>query len=138
MASVEFYHHRAKHFNHEGARIEKIVKRYSIIRLLIFLVAGVIIYIGVSQPYYFLLLPILILVFSFLVSRQTHHEEERHLTNYLELLNIKEADAFEFKSINVSDGSRFVDAHHPYSHDLDIFGEGSIYQYLNRCGTPIG
>jgi DNA mismatch repair ATPase MutS len=80
----------------------------------------------------------LILVFSFLVSKQTHHEEERQLTNYLEQLNANEADAFEFKSIDFSDGSRFVDAHHPYSHDLDIFGDGSIYQYLNRCGTQLG
>ncbi len=138
MASAEFYRQRAQHFNQEGRLIEKIIKRYSIIRLLIFLVAGVIIYIGVSQPYYFLLLPILILVFSFLVSRQTHHEEERQLMGYLEQLNTKEANAFEFKSVNFSEGGRFVDAHHPYSHDLDIFGEGSIYQYLNRCGTQLG
>jgi DNA mismatch repair ATPase MutS len=138
MASSEFYRQRVQHFSQQGRQIEKIIKRYSIIRILIFLAAGIVIYIGISQPYFFWLLPLLILVFSFLVSKQTHHEEERQLTNYLEQLNANEADAFEFKSIDFSDGSRFVDAHHPYSHDLDIFGDGSIYQYLNRCGTQLG
>jgi DNA mismatch repair ATPase MutS len=138
MASSEFYRQRVQHFSQQGRQIEKIIKRYSIIRILIFLAAGIVIYIGISQPYFFWLLPLLILVFSFLVSKQTHHEEERQLMSYLEQLNANEADAFEFKSIDFSDGSRFVDAHHPYSHDLDIFGEGSIYQYLNRCGTQLG
>jgi hypothetical protein len=99
MASSEFYRQRVQHFSQQGRQIEKIIKRYSIIRILIFLAAGIVIYIGISQPYFFWLLPLLILVFSFLVSKQTHHEEERQLMSYLEQLNANEADAFEFKSI---------------------------------------
>ena len=29
----------------------------------------------------------------------------------------------------------FADPSHPWSHDLDIFGRGSLYQYLNRTST---
>jgi len=36
------------------------------------------------------------------------------------------------------DGKEYIDAHHPFSYDLDIFGEGSLYQFLNRTTTSFG
>jgi len=36
------------------------------------------------------------------------------------------------------DGKEYTDAHHPFSYDLDIFGEGSLYQFLNRTTTSFG
>jgi len=35
-------------------------------------------------------------------------------------------------------GDRYADAAHPYSGDLDLFGRGSLYQYLCEAHTPIG
>lgn len=37
-----------------------------------------------------------------------------------------------------SAGDEFVDPQHPYSGDLDIFGEGSLFQLLNSPVTPSG
>lgn len=36
------------------------------------------------------------------------------------------------------DGKECIDPHHPYSYDLDLFGEGSLYKYLNRTTTLFG
>ena len=36
------------------------------------------------------------------------------------------------------DGKEYTDSHHPFSYDLDIFGEGSLYQFLNRTTTSFG
>src|SRR6185436_2119107 len=36
------------------------------------------------------------------------------------------------------DGKEYTDAHHPFSYDLDIFGKGSLYQFLNRTTTSFG
>jgi hypothetical protein len=36
------------------------------------------------------------------------------------------------------DGKEYTDAHHPFSYDLDIFGEGSLFQFLNRTTTSFG
>lgn len=36
------------------------------------------------------------------------------------------------------DGSEFIDPLHPYAGDLDIFGEGSLFQLLNSPVTPTG
>lgn len=36
------------------------------------------------------------------------------------------------------DGARYVNPHHPFSFDLDIFGAGSLYQRINRSVTTGG
>lgn len=35
-------------------------------------------------------------------------------------------------------GSEYTNPQHPYSYDLDIFGERGLYAYLNRCSTAFG
>lgn len=36
------------------------------------------------------------------------------------------------------DGSEFKDENHNYSHDLDVFGKGSIFQWINTGETYLG
>jgi hypothetical protein len=36
------------------------------------------------------------------------------------------------------DGARFLEAHHPYSADLDLFGPGSMFQRLSMARTTVG
>jgi hypothetical protein len=35
-------------------------------------------------------------------------------------------------------GNEFIDQSHDYTHDLDIFGEGSLFQFINRSATIFG
>jgi len=35
-------------------------------------------------------------------------------------------------------GDEFIDPHHAFSHDIDLFGNNSLYQYLNRTCTGRG
>jgi hypothetical protein len=35
-------------------------------------------------------------------------------------------------------GDEFSDPHHPYASDLDIFGSGSLYEYLSSAQTSLG
>lgn len=37
-----------------------------------------------------------------------------------------------------ADGAEWIDPHHDFAHDLDIFGKGSLFQYLNRTATKEG
>jgi DNA mismatch repair ATPase MutS len=99
---------------------------------------GVFIYLGFSDSLFFWLTPVPLGIFIFLVNRQSQQEEQKQLTSYLELLNKREAKAILFEPTDFSDGSRFADPHHPYGHDLDLFGAGSVFQYLNRSGTQLG
>jgi len=35
-------------------------------------------------------------------------------------------------------GEEYIDLHHDYSHDIDLFGKNSLYQYINRTCTDRG
>ena len=35
-------------------------------------------------------------------------------------------------------GNEFIDQSHDYTHDLDIFGQGSLFQFVNRSATIFG
>lgn len=53
-------------------------------------------------------------------------------------LNRNEISFLEGKPSVYDNGKEFIDNHHPFSYDLDIFGEGGLFPYLNRCSTEFG
>lgn len=138
MTSSEFYQQRAHQFKEEGDRIEKKIRAYAWSRVGLALLMGVLIYLGFlhAPVFWFLFFPIV--VFVILIRQQSIQEEKKQLAYFREQLNRKEAKSIRFEAVDFSDGSRFADAHHPYSHDLDLFGDGSVFQYINRCGTQLG
>ncbi len=138
MPTTEFYNNRAQQFQQDRVKIEKIISRYAWSRVVLVLLSGLLIYLGFSESILFWLLPFPIIVFIFLVRRQSVLQEKKQLASYLEILNRNEAKAFVYEAVDFSDGNRFADQHHPYGYDLDLFGPGSVFQFLNRCGTQLG
>jgi DNA mismatch repair ATPase MutS len=138
MPSVEFYQQRAKQFQEEVSRIESTIRHYSISRLVVALSVIALVYLGFTQSALFYPIPLLVILFFFLVQRQLKYEKERELLLHLVNLNQWEAAATDYDFKNFPDGERFVDPHHPFSHDLDVFGKGSLFQYINRCATTLG
>jgi DNA mismatch repair ATPase MutS len=53
-------------------------------------------------------------------------------------INSDEIDYLESNKMPFENGAEFVDFHHPYAYDLDIFGNHSLFQNLNRTATFIG
>ncbi len=53
-------------------------------------------------------------------------------------INQFELEALEYDYSNFEDGQEFVDEAHKYTHDLDIFGSFSLFQFLNRSFSPQG
>jgi len=138
MPTSEFYQQRAQQFQQEREQIEKVIRQFAWTRVALVLLMGVFIYLGFSDSVFFWSIPVPLAIFIFLVNRQSQQEDNKQLTSYLELINRREAKAILFEPTDFSDGGHFADQHHPYSHDLDLFGAGSVFQYLNRCGTQLG
>jgi len=133
-----FYQLRERQFRLESERIEKKIRVYSWSRVALAILIGVLIYFGLSQTLFMGLSIAPIVFFVWLVRQQTSLEEKKQLAYFLMHLNQKEAKSIRFEPTGFSGGDRFADPHHPYSHDLDLFGEGSVFQYINRCGTQLG
>lgn len=111
----------------------------SFLRLLVFLAVAFGIY------YFFgnttVLIPLIIggiALFVFLVSKHTDIKYERD--KYRELININRTELKVLKREfwDLPTGSEFEDPQHPYSQDIDLFGKGSFFQYLNRTSLTEG
>jgi ABC-type multidrug transport system fused ATPase/permease subunit len=65
---------------------------------------------------------------------------QRHITYLDNLITISqdEIDAIEGNFAAFDAGQEFFDVKHPYSYDLDIFGQQSIYQMVCRATTASG
>lgn len=134
----EFYRQRASHFQASANQLEKSIRRLAWSRLVVTIITLLLVYLGFKDQVYFYPLPVLIVFFLFLVQTQSKKEAECKILLHLVTLNQQEQEATHFNFKNFPDGARFVDAHHYFSHDLDIFGQGSLFQYLNRCATKLG
>ncbi|MFZ5940245.1 MAG: MutS-related protein [Bacteroidota bacterium] len=81
---------------------------------------------------------LLVILFFALVSYHKTQKDRFDLLNELKKLNKEELEALEFSYAGRPDGNQYRDPHHPWSHDLDLFGPGSLYQYINRTATLTG
>lgn len=138
MASQEFYTQRVEQFKKEARDLEKTISRYSWSRLVVALAVIGLIYLGFQTPFYFSAAFLLGFLFLYLVQEQTKIEKARELIVSKATLNEWEAEALKYDFRNFPDGSRFIDPHHSFSYDLDLFGSGSLFQYINRSATRLG
>ena len=77
---------------------------------------------------------------GFLLSIRFYDTMQRDLAFFkaLTTLNSDEIDFLAGKPSVYADGQEYTDPHHPYSYDLDLFGPGGLFTYLNRCSTSFG
>lgn len=76
--------------------------------------------------------------FFYLIKFYDTENSKRELFKALVKINEEEINLLEGKRSKAPSGNEFSDPHHPYSHDLDLFGEGSLYQFLNRTTHVFG
>ncbi|MDA3953934.1 MAG: hypothetical protein PF485_09820 [Bacteroidales bacterium] len=60
-----------------------------------------------------------------------------HLQNLIKI-NKDEIDVLNNDYSKFYDGEKYMSRDHAYSYDLDLFGQGSLFQYLNRTVTLVG
>ena len=132
-----------KQIDHYTARLKQIKKRRNLITLAKLLTFGYMIFLiyllinHSTQP--LLLLGIgAILVFIFLTLWDSQIIYRQHLIEELLRINTLESDYLAGNFSALDQGERFNDPAHPYAHDLDLFGEDSLFQHLNRTVTFSG
>ena len=140
MKPDEYYQ---KQIDHYTARLKQIKKRRNLITLAKLLTFGYMIFLiyllinHSTQP--LLLLGIgAILVFIFVTLWDSQIIYRQHLIEELLRINTLESDYLAGNFSALDQGERFNDPAHPYAHDLDLFGEDSLFQHLNRTVTFSG
>jgi len=83
-----------------------------------------------------MLLPVL--VFAYIVKKQSKLDREIEYQKDLLWVYQNEWNILNGKANGYDDGKLYESELHPYSSDLDIFGNASLYDFLNRCYTKNG
>ena len=137
---MESYQNKVEHYN---AIFNKINKRYnsiSILRLLsVFLCLFLLFYyIKTNEILYAAFAFLSFVGFLFLMRIHSKLSFQRELTKAILKINKDEIIYLKREKIPFENGIEFNDFHHPYAYDLDIFGEHSLFQNINRTATFIG
>lgn len=142
MSSQElkaFYSKRKETFSAQLAETNSQINVISNVRLAIAALFIFLLYYGLRHHSGFLaVLPFLTGLFVYLVFTHSKLFNAKVHQQNLVRINDEELKALDGDVSSLGTGAEFTDPHHPYSHDLDIFGAGSLYQWLNRANTLIG
>lgn len=136
----KYYRDRIEVLNKRLDSIKKTLGLLSVTRLITFiLVIVALIYILkfsilLAIGSCFILLLIFVTQVKIFIER---NKTKLHIERLIDI-NGNEIKALNYDYKNFADGNEYINTAHPYSFDLDIFGEGSLFQFLNRTSTQTG
>lgn len=137
---IERYKQRIEGNKQKLSRIQQRIYRIGTIRLLLFMV-GVVGAIYFRHEGWTVVLPvILVCLIPFLILMKVHDRlfYAKDFTQKLIEINENELSAIDYRTDCFDGGKDFQDPTHAYSYDLDLFGERSLFQYINRTSTYFG
>lgn len=120
-------------------RQKRILRRSSILRIVVFLTAALLAYLALQgflwMGYGSLGLAVL---FAYLVAR--HQDLKYELRRLKELIGLNETElrVLDGDFSDLPEGSSYLEHDHAFAEDLDLFGQGSFFQYMNRTGLTTG
>ncbi|CAM3975606.1 MutS-related protein [Flavobacterium sinopsychrotolerans] len=137
---MEIYKAKKIHFSTALTAINKKYNSISILRLFTIVLFLVSIYYYIKNSEVILIATAIFLFGLFVVLMRIHSKLvfEKQVNQALFDINENEISYLERNKIPFENGQEFNDFHHPYAYDLDIFGEHSLFQNLNRTATFIG
>jgi DNA mismatch repair ATPase MutS len=138
--SAEYYFKEHRKYLQNIERLKKQIKSLSSMRVLWFSAGLIGLYFVsatnlITVSFYLL---VYILVFVFLAIRQSRCIEQKKEAEVYEQLFKNEIASLKGDYSAFDSGKTFIDVHHPYSTDLDIFGDKSVFQMLNRSFSARG
>ena len=95
-------------------------------------------YIKTDQILYVILAVLSFAGFIFFMRIHSRVSFQRLLAETLLKINKNEIAFLKREKTPFENGAEFIDFHHPYAYDLDIFGDHSLFQNLNRTASFIG
>ena len=121
-------------------KARKRIRYISLLRLILFVEAVASAIIFWSDGWLKLIVFTVIPIIAFIWLVQSHNRWfywKDYLKKKIEI-NEQELRAMQYDFSDFDDGKEFVNPSHLYTLDLDVFGEHSLFQYINRTATPIG
>jgi len=137
----KLYVARAEKFQTTAQSLKAKYNNFSLIRLICFVAGtGAVVFLWTTFGMLAGAFSIAVFLFAFAKFVRWHLAIQR-LQKHCEALsqiNRNEGRCLRNDYSALQDGAEFIDPHHPYAIDLDIFGAFSFFQFCNRTSTAIG
>ena len=137
---LQEYNNRIAKYSTERNDLSKKQKHLPLLRLAIFILFVILIYryltIQSAGSAIFAVTSLVAFILMSLFDSKLKSQIKR--IDILHEINRKEVAALGGDYNAFDPGNEFVDQSHDYTHDLDIFGEGSLFQFINRTSTIFG
>jgi ABC-type lipoprotein export system ATPase subunit len=134
-----FYEAQKAKFEAELKVQRRKLNQSSLLRLIVFLSIALSIYLLFGQWAYAIVTTIVgMAIFLYLVFRHSDLVYESNKLKALIQCNQLEIDVIHGDLSKLPTGEEFLDASHEFSYDIDLFGNASFFQYLNRSTTKEG
>jgi len=128
-----FYKAQLDNYTIKAKQLKKRLLAMSFYRLLVFFVTAFGIYYFFSKWQIAVIIFVIgILIFLYLISKHTNIESKKDLVNALININKDEIEIASGNFYNRNEGLQFQNPNHFYSLDIDLFGRGSFFQFINR------
>jgi hypothetical protein len=135
----EFYKKQLEEKQSEHSLLRSQLNWSSTIRLFVFLLTGLGVYLAIGNTKSVVAVLILgIAAFLFLITRHSKLQYKRKLTQSLIAINQTELKVLDRDFHDLPDGKEYVQTEDFYSQDIDLFGRGSFFQYANRTALEPG
>ncbi|MGH4122946.1 MAG: MutS-related protein [Clostridium sp.] len=138
----KLYANRKKHYDNLLKKQNEMVSFISLLRFLVFASGLGFTIFFYLRPNYYLCLSVLIatlLIFVFLAIKHSKIKHNKIRCSTLSKINENCIKRLTNNWKEFSDnGEDFSDENHNYTKDLDIFGDNSLFQWINSCTTYLG
>lgn len=138
---ITVYESKLAKYNNEFIEVKKQHAAVSIARLtvfVLFLLSWFWVFPSVNRAIGVVLGILMFVVFLVLLKVHKKLDDKRSYLESIIAINKNERDCCNGKFSAFNGGAEFTDSNHPYSYDIDLFGNGSLFQYINRTITPAG
>lgn len=139
MSPKEYFESRVKSNSADLKRLKSIAFMLSMSRIAVFVLVSVLIYFFWKQTLFAVSTGILgFIIFTFLIKKYADVRIKRDYHKLLVALNNQELEGLKGDYSSFGNGSEFLNDDHAFNRDIDLFGEGSLFQRINRTGTIRG
>ena len=134
-----FYTTKLQKYSAELASVSIKIKRFAWFRLFAFLLIFAPLFIFGVESWLTLIFSLAaIILFFFLIKKNIQLEKIKKKTSILKKIVEDELLALDHQFSHFKNGAEFLNTDHFFSYDLDLFGEGSLFQFINRTSTISG
>lgn len=141
MSPPQFYNQQLEEHLVRQKNLTKKNNLFSTVRVVVFLLLLVAIVYQVNErELQTALLFSMALIGGLIVLIKTHNQVKKQLQTTKNLVQLVSQELTKGKGIfnSINGGAEFANDQHPYSADLDLFGQKSIFQFINQTTSFLG